>query len=44
VGLKDISEPGARLYIQKVEETSNTLSNSLNALLQIQRRAITDPI
>jgi hypothetical protein len=44
VGLKDISEPGARLYIQKVEETSDTLSNSLNALLHIQKRAITDPI
>jgi tetratricopeptide (TPR) repeat protein len=44
VGLKDISEPGARLYIQKVEETSDSLSNSLNALLHIQRRAISDTI
>jgi hypothetical protein len=44
VGLKDISEPSARLYIQKVEETSDSLSNTLNALSQIQRRATTDSI
>lgn len=44
VGLKDVSEPGARLYIQKIEETSDSLSNSLIALSQIQRLAIAEPI
>jgi hypothetical protein len=42
VGLMDVSEPGARLYLQKVDKTSDSLSDSLNALVQIRRRAVTD--
>jgi hypothetical protein len=38
VGLKDISELGARQYLHKIQITTSSLSNSLNVLAEIHRR------